>query len=123
MNRVFAVLQASSEAGVELPATPSTVPTPGYYDLDFQGRAGGTDLGKYDLGSDDLGHPSHSRAARSSLMQLREESTIEADYTLDKELKRQGSHLHYDLGYESRVEVAGHQWVGDVDTFLSISNL
>ena len=41
MNRVFASLQASSETGIGLPASPTSVPTHGY-DLGFQGRAGGT---------------------------------------------------------------------------------
>ena len=63
----------------------------GTYDLGFQGREGTTELGQYDLGSEDLGHASRSRSAENALMHLQRESTTEADYALETELKQQGS--------------------------------
>ena len=53
-------------------------------------------------------------------MHLREESTTEADYTLDKELKLG---QHYDLGHEGAAGVPVHQWISDIDKYLSVSNL
>ena len=70
---------------------PNTVPADSY-DLGFQG-AGGTELGDYDLGSEELGHSSRSQSFQTSMMHLREESTTDADLSLGTEFKRQGSHL------------------------------
>ena len=107
------------EAAIAGAASPNTVPTHGY-DLGFQGQTGTTELGKYDLGSDDIGHSSRLLSAHNSLVHLREESTTEADYTLDKELKLG---QHYDLGYEGGAEVPVRRWASDIDTYLSVSHL
>ena len=99
LNRVFASLQTSSEAGVgdtdNMPLVQvrlESSPSDGY-DLGFQGRPGGTELGEYDLGSEDLGHASRSRAAHNALVHLHQQSTTGADYALETELRQQGSHL------------------------------
>ena len=87
---------------------------------DDLGAPGSAELGKCDLSSEDLGRLSHSLSAQNALMHLREESTTEADYTLDKELKLG---QHYDLGHEGAAGVPVHQWVSDIDKYLSVSNL